>query len=602
VSISRNDPCPCGSGKKYKKCCLTKKNVIEFKEVKEERFYQQKHNLVEKLRGFIEANIPFQQYYELKHEFLKRTEHSLSANNREGFFQFWLYFCRRFENNLRGIEWFFHEQASKLPLEEKTMAKTWTGLTFKIVEAVNKKDEIVLFEDVLTKEQFPVQDLENNISKFIPWYGTIGLLESFEEKYYFNGVRMFEGPVNIKRAANLVRELTKQKNVSPGQILFDYYPEILSAFAGENKGSSNEEKEIQEYILEYKILNQVNLENLLHGQKDFIDEGHDDRKIFSWLGNWKVYKDSELKEEILTADDFASIKVENDTLLFRSVMGEKTEEFMVIMKKTPNAVQFVSEKTKSYKVPLDFEIKNKYIHMSKDVPRYFTLFASTDLFSDVSMPMEIFDDQSIRQLVGNGKANDAVNWLKLKEFNLYQQALKENKTVEITADFNSVRRELGLPLSPFVTGGEDRYSSVKSIGNPFVETIIEEKDIPFYEAVGFTPDTIHNFYSKDLVEFFKVKTIGKKDATVRKYLTSLYLIREELESLALQSWVDCNDTFWVRLIEKEVFSAEVSKTFQRDFLSTIKAFTKWIDSKEQTSISKSVFLRIKETGNELVNT
>jgi len=22
----RNDPCPCGSGKKYKKCCLNKKN------------------------------------------------------------------------------------------------------------------------------------------------------------------------------------------------------------------------------------------------------------------------------------------------------------------------------------------------------------------------------------------------------------------------------------------------------------------------------------------------------------------------------------------------------------------------------------------------
>ena len=24
--VGRNDPCPCGSGKKYKKCCLAKKN------------------------------------------------------------------------------------------------------------------------------------------------------------------------------------------------------------------------------------------------------------------------------------------------------------------------------------------------------------------------------------------------------------------------------------------------------------------------------------------------------------------------------------------------------------------------------------------------
>jgi uncharacterized protein YecA (UPF0149 family) len=24
--VGRNDPCPCGSGKKYKKCCLGKEN------------------------------------------------------------------------------------------------------------------------------------------------------------------------------------------------------------------------------------------------------------------------------------------------------------------------------------------------------------------------------------------------------------------------------------------------------------------------------------------------------------------------------------------------------------------------------------------------
>lgn len=29
MKIGRNDPCPCGSGKKYKKCCLSK-SKIEF--------------------------------------------------------------------------------------------------------------------------------------------------------------------------------------------------------------------------------------------------------------------------------------------------------------------------------------------------------------------------------------------------------------------------------------------------------------------------------------------------------------------------------------------------------------------------------------------
>ena len=29
MKIGRNDPCPCGSGKKYKKCCLNKPSTIQ---------------------------------------------------------------------------------------------------------------------------------------------------------------------------------------------------------------------------------------------------------------------------------------------------------------------------------------------------------------------------------------------------------------------------------------------------------------------------------------------------------------------------------------------------------------------------------------------
>ena len=30
LKVGRNDPCPCGSGKKFKKCCLNKVNKPEF--------------------------------------------------------------------------------------------------------------------------------------------------------------------------------------------------------------------------------------------------------------------------------------------------------------------------------------------------------------------------------------------------------------------------------------------------------------------------------------------------------------------------------------------------------------------------------------------
>ena len=33
----RNDPCPCGSGNKYKKCCLPKEEAVEREQIAEEQ-------------------------------------------------------------------------------------------------------------------------------------------------------------------------------------------------------------------------------------------------------------------------------------------------------------------------------------------------------------------------------------------------------------------------------------------------------------------------------------------------------------------------------------------------------------------------------------
>ncbi len=38
MSIGWNDPCPCGSRKKYKKCCMNKQQNHEIKRVRQRRF------------------------------------------------------------------------------------------------------------------------------------------------------------------------------------------------------------------------------------------------------------------------------------------------------------------------------------------------------------------------------------------------------------------------------------------------------------------------------------------------------------------------------------------------------------------------------------
>jgi len=53
MKIGRNDPCPCGSGKKYKKCCMGKENSAKNADVKED--YVKKYNIKLKEKSDIEA-------------------------------------------------------------------------------------------------------------------------------------------------------------------------------------------------------------------------------------------------------------------------------------------------------------------------------------------------------------------------------------------------------------------------------------------------------------------------------------------------------------------------------------------------------------------
>jgi hypothetical protein len=605
LRINRNDPCPCGSGKKYKKCCLNKKQIIEIQEVKQERFFQQKHLLVEKMKAFLEANVPYRQYSQLQEDFFQRSNYVLPNSFRNGFFQFWLFFCHRFENGLRGVEWFYNEQEMKLSKEEKTMAKSWTELKLRLVEAVNQKDNFVIFEDVFTKEQFPVAKTKENIPQFIPWYGTIGLLENFYDQYYFNGVNIFKGPTNVMHVANLVRELSNKEKVSVEETLFVYYPEILRALEESQYGLNREDRkkrEIHQYTVEYKILNEDLLERFLYGHDDFIPgQANGVKKTFSWAGNWKAYTDSEIPDEIIHADVYATISIDRDKLIITCFDKQKLAELKEIFNKAVLAVQKVSEKTKSFEIPMNATVKNSFVQMEKNYPQYFSLYAQMDLMSEIDVPIPKFNYMSIRQLVESNRLEEAETWLKQIEYNLYLQVLEYTKEVKVTGDFNTVRKELGLPLSPFVTGGEKRFSRFRAIGNPYQKTIVDEQEIPFYEDLGFAPSTIHHFYAQDLVEFYKEKTIGKAEGTVRKYRNSLYEIRRELEHLALKSWEECTDFVWRQMLNNAVLTPEVSKSFQKDFLSVARALAKWLDKRKNISISDAALSAIKQTETQLTN-
>ena len=59
MEVGRNDLCPCGSGKKYKKCCMKNEKVVEIGQLKLNRFFQLKMQLVENMTNEMAAIVFF---------------------------------------------------------------------------------------------------------------------------------------------------------------------------------------------------------------------------------------------------------------------------------------------------------------------------------------------------------------------------------------------------------------------------------------------------------------------------------------------------------------------------------------------------------------
>ncbi|TXC90926.1 hypothetical protein FS935_08440 [Metabacillus litoralis] len=596
MSIKRNDPCTCGSGKKYKKCCMLQENIIQLHEVKEERFYQQKHVLVIKVKDFIEKAIPTSQLYQLHSEFKNRTNHSIKDKGAEkAIYDYWLIFFNTFENGFRGIEWFLHENELRLSQSEKEMATTWASLKPKLIQAVNKSDEAILFEDVITKQQYPVSTFKENIPNFVPWFGTLGLLEKFEQFYYFNGVRIFKDPDSIKRAAKKLEEIVSAEKISTEQALVDFFPEILTALTT-NEERPQKPTEITHYNLKYNVLNDSAVANFVHSQEAIvIDSWNFEKKLASWVTDWHEYKDSELNKPVLVGNVLGSISQTNNELTFNTFEKNLVDEFkdMLESELDSSAISFITVDTHTQTIPYQVELKNTIASFQEGTAPYFALYAQNDIRQELDVKIPLLGDKSIQELIESGETKRVETYLQSLEYNMYVQVEKDYGSVPVSADFNAVRKELGLPLSPFVTGGENR----STIYTPIVlsetrqKPLVNEEDIPVYELLGFAPNTVDNFYSGDLVTFFKEKTDGKAEGTVRKYRNCLFDLREILEGHAKTSWNECDKEFWQQVLSADFPSLydPISKTVIKDFTSTIKALAKWLDKgKKSSSLGKIV--------------
>lgn len=603
-SVGRNEPCPCGSGKKYKKCCMNKEQVVQLKEVKEERFLQQKHQLTSKLRSFIHDRISAGETYQLETTFNKRSGRVLQ--NHKPFAQFWMYFFHRYENGLRGIEWFVQEQGHRLGEGEREMAERWVKLKPQLVQAVEDQQDHVLFEDMVSHERYAAPKSEEHLPFVRPWYGSLGLLEPKENDYYFNGMRVMVGPKGLRSAQQKAEEIQKHTDLSFTDVLVDYYPEVFAALHAsiEDDVPAGELYEVKEYKYFFSVEDEKRAEAFFLNDHSFvIDQWTPVEKQLSWTGDWKTYEDNEMDGEILIADVYAVLSIKDQVLTVQTYSLESMNETFKKLLKSQGAFMYQDEKVTSFG-NLPIQVQQKTVRIQEGVPQYFALYAQNEELLNVDVPIPKYYYKSLRQLVNEGHEQMADDWLKQNEYMVYDNVVEQFGEIDVTADFNKPREELGLSLSPFVTGGTNRRTAFTPAESPIErEAHVIEEDVPLYDDLGIAEQNKDMFYVPDFLRFYREKGVGKSSGTKRKYRDSLFDIREVMEQRAIQSWDDCDATFWEGLLLEDFFDLNefISNTFAKDFVSVVKAFTKWLDKEKGLKIGKDVASLVKEKEASILN-
>src|SRR5690625_142298 len=462
MSVGRNDLCPCGSKKKYKHCCLVKENDSLLKNQRRENFYETKQVLVEKIGDYLVQQIPITQYNQLKDEFTERTKKRINEEIEESYFTFWLYFFYRFENGLRGVEWFYNENSHKLPEDEKQMAENWINMKARFLQAIDRNEEAVIFQDLRSKENLPVSNNEENLANIYPWMSTFALLEKFDGVYYFNGFRFTVPPYNIQNVVNYLERLISERQLSEQDIIINYFPELIAKLLESPVGQEHL-VDVTEYSLTYTLINPDKVTEFLRSQSDMrVQEWEKDKQEFVWARNWRICKDNACPSEIRLADVYGNLFLQKNTLIYVGIEQDKQQQMKELLQQVEHDVVLEKEEEKvigSY----PSKPNNILVMVDEMIPDYFTFYAQNNLQKEIDEPIPMYNNKTLRELVQFGQVDSALEWLKNLEFNVYRQVINQYDEVEVTADFNTIRRELGLDLSPFVTGGSNRKTTYHTV-------------------------------------------------------------------------------------------------------------------------------------------
>ncbi len=170
AKVGRNDPCPCGSGKKYKKCCLLKQSAAPVAS----RPSGPESRLRERLDSFIERSLPrteihraMREYFGERMDLDERTLefHPETVDAEWPAFLDWLLYDFRLSGGQTPLAKFLADRGHSLPADERAILEEWQDSAIGLLEVADMDPgKSLTLRDVFTGETFQTQEVRGSLS------------------------------------------------------------------------------------------------------------------------------------------------------------------------------------------------------------------------------------------------------------------------------------------------------------------------------------------------------------------------------------------------------------------------------------------------------
>ncbi|MEH6992692.1 SEC-C metal-binding domain-containing protein [Neobacillus drentensis] len=222
-AIGRNEPCPCGSGKKYKKCCGAKEAVSITHVIENEIDDLQKKLLHFALNHFEEEIFngfeEYQDYFDIEED---------ERQFYEFVYTIWFSLFNSLEDGETILEHFITAEVGKIKRTKlKQILQSWTEARTIAGEIINVENNSIIVEDGFSAEKYEVI-LINTQKSFEAGSFFIGFLLPFDQKYVFFPAPFDLPELPVNQAIDFIEQKSKDAGYhSPQEFLIEFFMEIM---------------------------------------------------------------------------------------------------------------------------------------------------------------------------------------------------------------------------------------------------------------------------------------------------------------------------------------------------------------------------------------